>query len=319
MTPTSGELLLTRLALSASRSPQAHADFTALLAEAPDTLLPVAFRIALEGSGPVDTAIRDALAAIAADLTETQLVGLLAIVPTGTVALAHTAETFTRTLLQRPCTDRQRSLLLRHLGRTLRGLGRWEEAVPVLEEAVRILRVPAAQDPDSHPDDLADALHGLGRALLCSGRPWKEAEPVLEEAVRILRVPAAEDPDTHQDDLAHALHHLGQTLWQSHRTEEALVIAEEAVQLRRVLAAEDPDKSTLAHVLLHLGDTLTTLGECYEAETAAEEAEAILSPLRAQYPDDYPSEGTLTSAGIPHARDVAGPPRIDPATWPQAT
>ena len=56
--------------------------------------------------------------------------------------------------------------------------GRYEEAVPVLEEAVR------AFPPDSGELEYGYALFNLGNALRLSGRP-EEAIPVLERRLEI--------------------------------------------------------------------------------------------------------------------------------------
>lgn len=168
------------------------------------------------------------------------------------------------------------------LGARLRDLGRYREARPVEEEAVRLFRALAANDP-GYRGDLANSLTNLGSSLGHLGR-HQRARVVEREAIRLLRALAANDA-AYRGDLANSLNYLGACLRDLGHHREAKAAIEEAIVLCRALAADDPARQgDLASSLTNLGVSLADLGRHQEAQAAEEEAIGLYRALAANDP-----------------------------------
>ncbi|WP_328995989.1 tetratricopeptide repeat protein [Kribbella sp. NBC_01245] len=169
---------------------------------------------------------------------------------------------------------------------TLRRWGRRAEALPPVEEAVRLYRELAADNPGFVPA-LATALNNLGIRFAELGR-HAEALPPVEEAVRLRRPLAADNP-AFVPDLATALNNLGNCYAELGRHAEALPPVEEAVRLGRPLAADNPAfVPDLAKALNNLGNRYAELGRRAEALPPTEEAVRLGRPLAADNPAFVP-------------------------------
>lgn len=161
--------------------------------------------------------------------------------------------------------------------------GRREQAVFPAEEAVRLHRELAAEDP-AHLPFLANSLGVLGERLSAAGR-WEEALFTAEESVAIGRRLTAVDPAAHQDRLAGALTGLGSSLSRHGRRAEALAVTEEAAELYRRLSESDPVyRPDRAALLTHLGLRLLDAGRTEEGLAASEEAAGLYRRLSAADP-----------------------------------
>ncbi|HEX7134064.1 MAG TPA: tetratricopeptide repeat protein, partial [Iamia sp.] len=173
-----------------------------------------------------------------------------------------------------------------------------EEAVPPLEEAVRLRRQLAAENPAFVPD-LATALNNRGIRYGEVGRSVEAVAP-LEEAVRLRRQLAAGNP-AFVSDLASALNNLGGCYSELGRGEEAVAPAEESVRLRRALAAENPAfvpdlASALNNLGIHYGSLAARM---LEAVAPAEEAVELYRDLVPGNPRFVPDlASALSNLGV---------------------
>ncbi|MFE1715918.1 tetratricopeptide repeat protein, partial [Streptomyces sp. NPDC058728] len=153
--------------------------------------------------------------------------------------------------------------------------GRREQAVAPAEEAVRLHRELAADDP-GHLPHLANSLGALGDRLAAAGR-WEEALFEAEEAAATSRRLADADPDAQRHHFAMSLANLGIALRAAGRSEEGLEVTEVATDLYRQLADANPDahQPDLTAALVNLGAFLADLGRGDEALAQAEEAVVI--------------------------------------------
>ncbi len=177
---------------------------------------------------------------------------------------------------------------LDNLANRLSELGRREEALEVIQEAVRIHRRLAGERPDTSNPALAVSLNNLG--LILSALGWAErALTATEESVEVRRRLAAEQPERYLPDLAGVLSNLGKLLDEQGRREDALKAAEESVEIYRHLAAERPDAflPVLAIPLLNLGKFLAELGHLEHALAATLEATDLCRRLAAERPDAF--------------------------------
>ena len=113
--------------------------------------------------------------------------------------LQQLAVQHTREALDEDDTEATRAALaaaLNSLGVSLGGLGRHREALDTVEEAVRLWRDLATQNPARHTPDLAESLNGLGVSLWELGR-HQQALDAVEEAVGLWRDLATQNPARH--------------------------------------------------------------------------------------------------------------------------
>jgi tetratricopeptide (TPR) repeat protein len=171
---------------------------------------------------------------------------------------------------------------LANLGISLRQLGRRQEAFTAFDEAVRLYRMVAEEEPRYTPN-LAGALKNLGACLRELGR-YREALAAQEEAVGLYRKLAEQEPVRHTPDLAAGLGNLGTSLDDLGRYRDALAAKEEATALYHGLIEQGPAGHTpdLAAALNNLGLSLGELGRHQEALLLKEEAVGLYRGLAEQ-------------------------------------
>jgi non-specific serine/threonine protein kinase/serine/threonine-protein kinase len=204
--------------------------------------------------------------------------------------------------------------LIGTIGNVYRTLGLYNEAVPLLEQALAIREATLSPDhpelaqslhrlaivykqqgrferaerlfgralnireesAEEHPLDLAYTLGSLGGTLLEQGK-YEEAEPLLLRAFAIRE--EILDPD--HPDVALSLANLGAFYWMQRRVEDAEPYMRRSLEIReRVLGSDHPD---IADGLNNLGVLYWTLGQYEEARVYYERARAIYE--RALGPD----------------------------------
>uniref|UniRef100_A0AAU2AEW0 Tetratricopeptide repeat protein n=1 Tax=Streptomyces sp. NBC_00093 TaxID=2975649 RepID=A0AAU2AEW0_9ACTN len=174
--------------------------------------------------------------------------------------------------------------------------GRRQEAIDMLEEAVRIHRVlldsladqPAESGHEVYRAEMASALGDLGGTYAQSRTPWR-AVPLLEEAARRFRLLAEQQPSDYRPELTRAVISLAMIRSDSGRPHEGLPIAREAEQMARELSDTHPavHLPDLAMALNNLSLINAKAGNDAESQASAEEAVAIRRRLAQNNPDLY--------------------------------
>ncbi|KAF8325230.1 uncharacterized protein EI90DRAFT_3073466 [Cantharellus anzutake] len=191
--------------------------------------------------------------------------------------------------------------LLNNLMISLDDLGRHSEALPVMEESVKLWRellrrALVAVDPTYTPN-LARSLNSLNISLDDLGR-YSEALPVIEESVKLWRELVVVHPTSYTPDLARSLRslYISLEIWDSlHITGKsgtlfrALPVIEESVKLWRELVAVHPTSYTpdLARSLNSLNISLDDLGRYSEALPVIEESVKLWRELVVVHPTSY--------------------------------
>ncbi|KAF8327570.1 uncharacterized protein EI90DRAFT_2927920 [Cantharellus anzutake] len=165
---------------------------------------------------------------------------------------------------------------LHSLHKALSNLGQHLEALPFIEECVKIQCQLVGIDPGSHTPDLAISLRNLYLAL--SGL---EALPFMAECVKIRRQPVGVNPGSYTPDLAISLNSLYVALSNLGRHSEALPFIEECVKIRCQLVDVNLGSYTpdLAMSLRNLYLALSGLGRHSEALPFMEECVKIRRQL----------------------------------------
>ncbi len=165
---------------------------------------------------------------------------------------------------------------------------RMDEARRHFEEALKIYRQLAQQNPDTYLPDMAAKLISLGNLDLPRNR-MDEARQYFEEALKIHRQLAEQNPATYLSDVAVTLNNLGNLDRLQNRMDEAHQRCEEALKIHRQLAQQSPNPD-----LPEMAVTLNNLGFLEEAEKRTdeayphfEEALKIYRQLAPQDPDEY--------------------------------
>jgi tetratricopeptide (TPR) repeat protein len=211
-------------------------------------------------------------------------------VPDRTLALRLLLADFYQARRERlsPEAAEERAGVLVMLGWALSALGRQEEALTATQEAVKIYRQLAQQNPQAFLPYLATSLNNLGAMLSALGRR-EEALKATQESVDIRRKLAKQNPQAFLPDLATSLNNLGAMLSALGRREEALAATQEAADLYRDLARANPQAflPDLATSLNNLGLMLSALGRREEALTATQEAVEVYRGLARQNPQAF--------------------------------
>ncbi len=187
--------------------------------------------------------------------------------------LARGAERIERELADEPAT---RAAMLDAMGRAHFGLGDYDDARPLLEEALRLRRRLHRGD---HPDVAASQYH-LAYLLRNQGE-LDRAEALYRESLAMRRrLLPADHPDvvTSLNGLAYLLR--GRERWDA-----ALPLYREAIARGRRLAKTAPGAGPeLAQSVYGLGATLQGRGDLVEAERAYREALALFQALDGEHP-----------------------------------
>lgn len=194
------------------------------------------------------------------------------------------------------------------------------EALPVAEEAVRLARRLARDEPGEHEPKLLSALRSYARVLhrlerhdesshamreavraaqhtddlrsaleaqvqlLADQDRWDEALPAADQAVRLARRLTQDDPDKHEESLAGNLYQLALILSHLNRRDQEVVALEETIAIRRRLARKNPaeHEHLLSAQLAQLGIALAELRRWHDALTAAADSVEILQRMEQQ-------------------------------------
>ncbi|WP_327006604.1 tetratricopeptide repeat protein [Dactylosporangium sp. NBC_01737] len=264
-------------------------DIEAVVSAHPQTLAPVAVRVAVETAEPA--VLINALRTVVADRPDDLdlLWTIYRSIPHPTrVHVAFAAEVAERLVAATRSAAPHRDLgqALNNLAVRLRALGRTEEALEAAQEAVDIRQQLAADGTEQTLTDLATSLNNLSNCLGELGRR-EEGLTVRRQAVGACRqLPAA-----HQADLATALNNLSTDLaglsTDTART-ECHDAADEAVRIRRGLAGTDASFGPeLAGSLNTLSSSLSGLGRFPDAVGAAREAVELYQTLAKDRPDAH--------------------------------
>ncbi|GAA4102851.1 hypothetical protein GCM10022248_89980 [Nonomuraea soli] len=294
--------VLTLLARAGEHYPAAHVLFEQLLDGDPILLAHHAIYAALttEHRRKLDETTAAILARTALDI-ET-ITYLLQIVPTHALPVCALALTLQHLRHERATGHPQDvAIALESLGIAHRWLGHDREALAVTQEAVKLWRDLAANNP-AHQPDLAATLGNLGIAHDRLGQ-YREAQGAAQEAVNLFRDLAADNP-AHQPGLAATLDRLGTAHRRLGHDREALAAAQEAVNLWRDLPADNPaHQPGLAATLDNLGTAHDRLGHDREALAATQEAVNLWRDLAANNPAHQPNLATtLDNLGTAHDR-----------------
>lgn len=161
------------------------------------------------------------------------------------------------------------------LGELLRGQAKYQEAEPLIRDAVEGLR----RHSDVRPQVFANCLTHYGLLLNSTGR-FRQAEPPLREAVQIL--------ESHGRDrdmmFAYVLNGLGVNLKAQAKFEEAETIYRRGLSLRKELLGEE--HPAVGTALNNLGMLLKDAGKLADAEPLLLEA---LEVRRKAHDSDHPS------------------------------
>ncbi|MCS7477881.1 tetratricopeptide repeat protein [Umezawaea endophytica] len=162
------------------------------------------------------------------------------------------------------------------LSALLTDVGRPAAALPVVDDAIRLLRRGATVDPGLFRPDLARALVQQGRVLWALGR-WERAAGASAQGVLLWRLvldePDPGDGNDRRPDLALALHNHAKHLADAERWDEAVDAATESVELLRHAADKNPKVylAPFAAVLDHLAGLRRTTGDWPAARATADQ------------------------------------------------
>ena len=159
-------------------------------------------------------------------------------------------------------------------------MGRRKEALESIEEAVRIYRSLAKDDPTAFNAALAKSLGNMS-ARLSNMDMNKDALACSEEALRIHRALAEQDPGAFNDKLALSLYNLTLNYRHFEEAEKALSAITESSQLYEKLAVEYPAKfnEDYADALDLLGECLFDVGRDEEASEVEQKAALVRAAI----------------------------------------
>ncbi|KAF8341374.1 uncharacterized protein EI90DRAFT_1728365 [Cantharellus anzutake] len=186
-------------------------------------------------------------------------------------------------------------------------LGRHSEALPVVEESVKLYRRLVAVRPASYTPDLAASLNNLYNALSNLGR-HSEALGFIKESIKLRRRLVAVHPELFTPDLALSLNNLYNALSDLGQHSKALPFIEESVKLYRQLVAVDPESYT-AHFASSLNNrfnALSNLGRHTEALPFIEESVELYRQLVTVHSGSYTPDLALSLNSLHNALSNLG-------------
>ncbi len=165
---------------------------------------------------------------------------------------------------------------------------RTDEARQHLEEALKIRRVQAQQNPDAYLPYLATTLNNLGHLDFRQKR-MDEARQHFEEALKIRRALTQKNPDTYRLGLATTLNNLGNVDQLQSQPDEARQHYEEALKIYDQPTQQDPNLYLpgMALVLTDLGSLDFRQKRMDEAREHFEASLKINRQLAQHDPDTY--------------------------------
>jgi serine/threonine protein kinase/Tfp pilus assembly protein PilF len=204
---------------------------------------------------------------------------------------------------------------LGNLGELYRKQGRFEEAEPLLVEALELKRRFVSDDEVS----LAISINNLGLMYRDQGRP-EDAEPLLEEALELERTHRGEE----EVGTLTAIHNLALLYLDLGRVDEAAeLFARNLESWRRVVGEEHPFTLAATQVLA------AAYGQAGRVDEAVELLQGLVEQRRAILGSDHPDtlisasalakglaeQGQLDEAAALHAEVIESARRVMPDHW----
>src|SRR5947209_1754332 len=169
-----------------------------------------------------------------------------------------------------------------------------QEAIIYFEEALKLYRPLAEEDPFTYLRDLGTTLNNLGGLYVELNR-WKEAEDALREAL-VVREKLVRHHPGHLPDVAMTWHNLGLLYCETGETQKAEHALEQAARIYR--SFKDPGFDTrlyrLASTLGSLANLYFETGKAQLGEKILEEALPISRQLAAGHSEDGLAKLALT-------------------------
>ncbi len=172
---------------------------------------------------------------------------------------------------------------------------RMDEARQQYEEALKIRRELAQQNPAAYWPDMATTLNNLGNLDRLENRT-EEARQHYEECVKIHRKLAQQNIEPYPPDLAMALNNLGFLERVEKQTDQAYAHFEEALTIYRRLVQQSPDTylPDMAMTLNNLAISEKDQNRLGDARQHYEEALKLRRQLAQQAPDNYLPDLAMT-------------------------
>lgn len=188
----------------------------------------------------------------------------------------------------------EKSLILNNLGNLLQVTNEMSEAKKTYEEALKIRRKLAEENPHVYLPYVATTLNNLG-ILLKVNNDMSGAKKAYEEALEIRRELAEKSP-IYLADVATSLNNLGELLKEINDISAAKQALEEALQIRRKLAEKNPNiyLSYVAGSLNNWAELLWADKSMDGAKQALDEALEIQKKLAEKNPDVYLPDVAIT-------------------------
>ena len=253
-----------------------------------DSLAVPALSVAVETNPVMGRLLNDAISA--QPVSRQTLLRIREALPYPSSALAAPAATVFRQLADGSTDDGERARYLINLSNRLGDLQQPEEALATIEEAERILRDLAGNQPDPFLYDHAWALNNRAGRLGRLGR-LGEARADTRQAADIFIRLAQNRPGTFLKEIAVSLNNKSMGLAESGQREEALVAIEEAARIFEQLALSHPDEFLPQHAaaLHNKSKRLADLELKEEAFNVIKQATDIYRPLARERPDAFRS------------------------------
>jgi tetratricopeptide (TPR) repeat protein len=227
---------------------------------------------------------------------DAEVAGIIAI-PVGAAALllsvilfitrqkSKTSDTNYRPL---PDTPEEKANVLTRSGILQYTKHEYEQAVSSYEDALKIWRTLAIEDPQTYLPDVAVTLNNLG-TLQRDMSDFRQALASYEEALMIRRGLAANDRQAYLPDVAAALNNLGVLQRTMQDYPEAVATYEEALEIWRALAVDNPQEYQpyVAVTLNNLGVLRSAMHDHLQAAAFYEEALEIRRALAVDNPQTY--------------------------------
>jgi tetratricopeptide (TPR) repeat protein len=187
-----------------------------------------------------------------------------------------------------PNTPEEKANILTHSGILQYTKHEYEQAISSYEDALKIWRTLAIENPQAYLPDVATTLNNLG-TLQRDMSEFRQALASYEEALEIRRGLAANDRQTYLSDVATTLNNLGVLQRTMHAYPEAVSIYEEALAIWRTLAVDNlwDYQPYVAVTLNNLGVLLSAMHDHIQAAAFYEEALEIRRALAVDNPQTY--------------------------------
>lgn len=197
-----------------------------------------------------------------------------------------------RVLLERlnayDLNQEQKANVLNRLGIDYRKLKRLDEAEECYEDALKLRKALAKENPDKYRLDLAWTYNNLG-VLYKKTHELNASQKVHYKAFELRKELAKKDPKKYTFYVTCSMHNLGELYREMHDTQKAESFFKEAITVRRKLIASNPKKymPSLANSLHELATLYVKTKRFEEAKVLYKEALIFRETLAKQNPQAY--------------------------------